>query len=420
MLPRPRSMRAARASTTSTSIPCPTATRARTCLSRCAHSSRRWPTPPMRRGRRSRIPSRARRSWAHAATRGSSSRRSSAARPRCSGRRRPSTRGSSPMRCGRRATRPTGASGSRWKARSSRSSVRWPRRPRPARVPSPTWTSCCAPCSRAEKPRSPRTPELLDVLRDAGVVDAGGAGLVEIARGIVAAVTGEELAPSRRGARARPGGDPPRALGVSVLHGFPRRRVGLDAVSLERELEALGDSLLVVGDESALKIHVHTDDPGAALSLGTARGAISGVEIADMHVQTAEREDRLTAACRLDRRPVRRRGRRRRQRQPAPLRESRRRSDRRGRPVDEPVDRGHPRGDRGERGLGGRRAAEQRQRHHERRAGRRPRGEAGGDRAHAVDSGGLVGAARVRPGRGGGRERGRRCARRSTPWPRLR
>ena len=42
-----------------------------------------------------------------------------------------------------------------------------------------------------------------------------------------------------------------------------------------------------MGDEAALKIHVHTDDPGAALSLGTARGAISGVEIADMHVQTA-------------------------------------------------------------------------------------------------------------------------------------
>jgi dihydroxyacetone kinase-like predicted kinase len=70
---------------------------------------------------------------------------------------------------------------------------------------------------------------------------------------------------------------------------------GLDAGSLERALAPLGDSLLVVGDESALKIHVHTDDPGAALSLGTVRGAISGVEIADMHVQTAQRQERLTA-----------------------------------------------------------------------------------------------------------------------------
>jgi hypothetical protein len=141
-----------------------------------------------------------------------------------------------------------------------------------------------------------RTTELLDVLSDAGVVDAGGAGLVEIARGIVAAMTGEEL--------ALPDAAP--QLGLEAIHrelsefryctAFLVEGPGLDAVLLERELEALGDSLLVVGDESALKIHVHTDDPGAALSLGTTRGAISGVEIADMHVQTAEREERLAAA----------------------------------------------------------------------------------------------------------------------------
>ena len=67
----------------------------------------------------------------------------------------------------------------------------------------------------------------------------------------------------------------------------------LDADELERELAELGDSLLVVGDRSALKVHVHTDDPGRALSLGVARGTIEGVEIANMHEQTREREDRL-------------------------------------------------------------------------------------------------------------------------------
>jgi dihydroxyacetone kinase-like predicted kinase len=70
----------------------------------------------------------------------------------------------------------------------------------------------------------------------------------------------------------------------------------LDAEALEPELERLGDSLLVVGDPSALKVHVHTDDPGAALSLGTRAGTIEGVEINDMHVQTEEREERLLAA----------------------------------------------------------------------------------------------------------------------------
>src|SRR4029078_580240 len=68
------------------------------------------------------------------------------------------------------------------------------------------------------------------------------------------------------------------------------------APALETEFERLGDSLLVVGDPRALKGHLHTDDPGPALCLGTRAGVIEGVEIADMHRQTEEREERLLAA----------------------------------------------------------------------------------------------------------------------------
>src|SRR6185437_13455553 len=70
----------------------------------------------------------------------------------------------------------------------------------------------------------------------------------------------------------------------------------LDRDELERELEQLGDSLLVVGDENAIKVHIHTDDPGAALSIGTRTGTIDRIEIANMHEQTLEREERLLAA----------------------------------------------------------------------------------------------------------------------------
>jgi len=141
-----------------------------------------------------------------------------------------------------------------------------------------------------------RTPELLAVLREAGVVDAGGAGLVEIARGLATGVAGEELpvAPVEH-----------EALSFDAIHQelsryryctvFVIEGEELDADAFERELEQLGDSLLVVGDSSALKVHVHTDDPGAALRLGTALGTVEGVEIANMHRQTAEREERLTA-----------------------------------------------------------------------------------------------------------------------------
>jgi dihydroxyacetone kinase-like predicted kinase len=67
----------------------------------------------------------------------------------------------------------------------------------------------------------------------------------------------------------------------------------LDSAGLEAMLEAMGDSLLVVGDSSALKVHVHTDDPGAALTAATALGVVEGVEIANMHQQTVQREERL-------------------------------------------------------------------------------------------------------------------------------
>jgi fatty acid kinase len=139
-----------------------------------------------------------------------------------------------------------------------------------------------------------RTPELLDVLREAGVVDAGGAGLVEIVRGLALGLAGEPLpeAPAEG-----------VTLGFEAIHqelsryryctGFVVEGDGLDLGSLERSLEQLGDSLLVVGDPSAVKVHVHTDDPGAAISIATALGVIGRVEIADMHAQTFEREGRL-------------------------------------------------------------------------------------------------------------------------------
>jgi DAK2 domain fusion protein YloV len=140
-----------------------------------------------------------------------------------------------------------------------------------------------------------RTPEQLDVLREAGVVDAGGAGLVELLRGLAGSVTGETVV-------AAPAAEAP--AGVEAIHLEPSRYRyctvfvvegdGLGRDELEDRLEQLGDSLLLVGDETALKIHVHTDDPGAALSLGTAAGTIDGVEIADMHEQQERRERRLS------------------------------------------------------------------------------------------------------------------------------
>ena len=141
-----------------------------------------------------------------------------------------------------------------------------------------------------------RTPEQLDVLREAGVVDAGGAGLVALLRGLAGAVSGELVPAAPEVATEIAGADaihlePSRYRYCTV---FVLEGEALDREGLEAQLEQLGDSLVVVGDESALKVHVHTDDPGAVLSLGTAAGTIEGVEIANMHEQQEQRERRLS------------------------------------------------------------------------------------------------------------------------------
>ncbi len=132
------------------------------------------------------------------------------------------------------------------------------------------------------------------MLHDAGVVDAGAAGLVELVRGIA----GREPAPVQPTAPAT----------VESLHQeFSRYRYctsfvveadHLDAQAIEDELDELGDSLLVVGGDTALRIHVHTDDPDRALALGAARGTLAAAEVVDMHEQIAARTHRLQrAAC---------------------------------------------------------------------------------------------------------------------------
>ena len=139
-----------------------------------------------------------------------------------------------------------------------------------------------------------RTQEQLDVLKRAGVVDAGGAGLVEILRGIAAHARGEPLPEAAEGAGPLP---------LEAIHqelsrfryctSFYVEGDAVDPETFEAELTALGDSLLVVGAPGAVKVHVHTDEPGRALALGTAVGFVEEIDIKNMHVQTAERTQRL-------------------------------------------------------------------------------------------------------------------------------
>lgn len=142
-----------------------------------------------------------------------------------------------------------------------------------------------------------RTTEQLDVLKQAGVVDAGGAGLIEIVRGITSCLRGEELPEPAPLLEAIPLDAVHQELSkFRYCTSFFVEGDRVDPDELEAELEKLGDSLLVVGASGAVKVHVHTDEPGRALALATAVGVIEEVDVKNMHVQTVQREERLRTA----------------------------------------------------------------------------------------------------------------------------
>lgn len=163
-----------------------------------------------------------------------------------------------------------------------------------------------------------KTPTQLEVLRRAGVVDAGGAGLVAIMEGALRGATGQRTA-DRLAARepvpavaAASGTTAADAVPDAVSAGsaddgedeltfkycteFLLKGRDLPAAELQRQLAELGDSVLVVGDGHVLKIHLHTNRPGKALEIAVDYGSLSAVQISNMEEQMAERAARDAAA----------------------------------------------------------------------------------------------------------------------------
>jgi dihydroxyacetone kinase-like predicted kinase len=138
-----------------------------------------------------------------------------------------------------------------------------------------------------------RGPELLAALREAGVVDAGGYGLTIIFAGVVAALRGEDPPDLDHHAPARIT-HPQHSSGTfRFCTNFAVTGAGLSPSRFIEPLEALGDSVLVVGDEITLKVHLHTDEPERATAVFDGAGEVSRLDVADMRAQVAEREDRL-------------------------------------------------------------------------------------------------------------------------------
>jgi len=130
-----------------------------------------------------------------------------------------------------------------------------------------------------------RTPNLLPVLKEAGVVDAGGQGLVFLFQGALRYLRGEGVEEG-----------PVAAVQRAVLHspegqnyGYDIQFIvcgqGLDVDAMREFLQAKGDSLLVVGDERTVKVHIHAPRPGDILDYGCSLGVIQDVVVENMQAQ---------------------------------------------------------------------------------------------------------------------------------------
>ncbi len=138
-----------------------------------------------------------------------------------------------------------------------------------------------------------RTPALLAVLRQAGVVDSGGQGLVVILEGMWRCMAGLPTEENGRLSQVVDLGHE-HGGGLEFDSAYPYDVqfiiVGqeMDVEGIRERIEVMGDSALVVGDSRTIKVHVHVPDPGVPISLGAAEGSLRDVVVEDMQAQYQE------------------------------------------------------------------------------------------------------------------------------------
>jgi DAK2 domain fusion protein YloV len=141
-----------------------------------------------------------------------------------------------------------------------------------------------------------RGPELLPILREAGVVDAGGYGLTVMFAGVIAALRGTTAPELAHYTPARISHPQHESTTFRYCTNFAVTGEELDPASWNEPLERFGDSVLVVGDSHTLKVHLHTDEPERVTALFAEIGEVSHLDVADMTEQVADRSERLAEA----------------------------------------------------------------------------------------------------------------------------
>ena len=130
-----------------------------------------------------------------------------------------------------------------------------------------------------------RTPDLLPVLKEAGVVDAGGQGLCIILEGLVRHWRGEKVtvAPGAPTAKVEQASIAGGEYGYDIQFLIDGQNLPIDEI--RDMITSMGDSVLVVGDASTIKVHVHSDDPGRIMSYATSQGTLRDIVLENMQEQ---------------------------------------------------------------------------------------------------------------------------------------
>lgn len=146
-----------------------------------------------------------------------------------------------------------------------------------------------------------RTPEMLPVLKQAGVVDSGGQGLMQVLKGCMDGLMGKEvyLSSDERPAPAAssPAPDKSRIDTADITFGYctefiintEKEFTDEDELAFKAYLEELGDSIVVVADEDVVKVHVHTNHPGLAFEKALTYGSLSRMKVDNMREEHQER-----------------------------------------------------------------------------------------------------------------------------------
>ena len=152
-----------------------------------------------------------------------------------------------------------------------------------------------------------QTPEMLPVLKEAGVVDSGGQGLMQVLKGAFDALMGKEVdykvetvstGSSSQGTASNPYIDAQAEQEITFTyctqflimleHPFTENQ----ETEFKSYLESIGDSIVVVADDEIVKVHVHTNDPGMAMQRGLTYGSLTTIIIENMRL---ERDEKISA-----------------------------------------------------------------------------------------------------------------------------